>query len=377
MKFGLLGPLEVLDEGRPIPLGGPKQRMLLALLLLHVNESVLRDRLIDEIWEGRLPQSPGQTLDTYVSRLRKLLGADRLTRQGGGYVLRVEPGELDLDRFEQLVTAGAFREALQIWRGLALADLRSEPGLVLEAARLEERRLGVLEERIDADLAAGAGPDLVGELEQLVREHPRRERLRAALMLALYRAGRQTAALESYRRARRTLSEQLGLEPGPQLQELERRILAHDPSLIASVPVRESRKASRFWRLLAAGAAVLVVSAAAAAIVIAPLGGGPTSIVSDRTSRLLSIETSSHTPTRVTGLPGPPAAIAASAGSLWLADPSDDLVLRADPSSGAVVDRISVRGEPGSVAVGGGSIWVAGTINGEGRGAAGRQAPAP
>jgi YVTN family beta-propeller protein len=363
VHFGLLGPLEVLDEGRQVPLGGPKQRALLALLLLHANEPVSRDLLIDEIWGGRLPRSPGQTLDTYVSRLRKLLGADRLTRRDGGYVLRVEPDELDLHRFEQLVAAGAFREALETWRGPALADLRSEPGLTLEAARLEERRLHVTEERIDGDLAAGAGPDLVAELEQLVQEHPLRERLRAALMLALYRAGRQTAALESYRSARRTLSEQLGLEPGPQLQELERRILAHDPSLIAKVPDRGSRKAGRSWRLLAAGAAVLVVGAAAAAIVIPTRGREPTPFVSDRTSRLLSIETSSHTPTRVTGLPGPPASIASAAGSLWLADPSNNLVLRADPASGSIVDRIAVQGEPGSIAAGGGSIWVAGTIS--------------
>jgi YVTN family beta-propeller protein len=363
VHFGLLGPLEVLDEGQPVPVGGPKQRALLALLLLRANEPVSRDLLIDEIWGGRLPQSPGQALDTYVSRLRKLLGPDRLVRGGGGCMLRVESGELDLDRFERLVAAGAFREALEIWRGPALADLRNEPGLTLEAARLEERRLDVIEERVDRDLTNGGGPELVGELEQLVREHPLRERLRAALMLALYRAGRQAAALEAYRSARRTLADELGLEPGPQLQELERRILAHDPSLITAVPDRESQKTGRFRLQLAAGVALLAVGATAAGIVVATRGHGQTRDLLDQTSRLLAIKTSSPTPSLMTGLPGSPAAIASAAGAIWLADPSDDLVLRADPVSGSIVDRIAVHGEPGAIAAGGGSIWVAGTIS--------------
>jgi YVTN family beta-propeller protein len=360
--FRLLGPLEAGDKGRPTPLGGPKQRALLALLLLHANEPVSRDRLIEEVWGERLPQSPGQTLDTYVSRLRKLLGPERVERRDGGYLLRVEPGELDLDRFEQLIARKELRRALEIWRGPALADLRSEPALALEAARLEERRLEVIEERIDADLAAGGGAELVGELRQLVRDHPLRERLLAALMLALYRAGRQAAALEAYQSARRRLAEELGLEPGPQLQELERRILAHDPGLVV-IRGHEPRKAGRSRRLPAAGVAVLVAVAAAGGIVLATRDSGPVQVASDQGSRLLTIGTASRSSAHTTGLPGPPAAITAAAGSLWLADPSNDLVLRADSASGAVVDRIAVRGQPGSIAAGGRSIWVAGTIS--------------
>jgi YVTN family beta-propeller protein len=182
-------------------------------------------------------------------------------------------------------------------------------------------------------------------------------------MLALYRAGRQAAALEAYRSARRTLADELGLEPGPQLQELERRILAHDPSLITAVPDRESQKTGRFRLQLAAGVALLAVSATAAGIVVATRGHGQTRDLLDQTSRLLAIKTSSPTPSLMTGLPGSPAAIASAAGAIWLADPSDDLVLRADPVSGSIVDRIAVHGEPGAIAAGGGSIWVAGTIS--------------
>src|SRR5262249_43188624 len=229
VDFATLGPLAVTDGGQPVALGGPKQRALLAILLLHANESVSRDRLIDGIWGEQPPDNPGQALDTYVSRMRKALGSDRIERRGAGYAARVEPGELDVERFETLANAGRFAEALAIWRGPALGDLVYEPFAQPDAARLEERRLGVLEERIEADLEAGAGGELVPELAPLVRDHPLRERLLAQLMLALYRAGRHTAALEAYRRTRRTLAEELGLEPGPQLRELERRILAHDP----------------------------------------------------------------------------------------------------------------------------------------------------
>ena len=190
MEFAVLGPVEVRVDGRAVSLGGPKQRGLLALLLLNGNEVVSRDRLIDGLWGERAPASAQGSLDSYVSRLRALLGGERIERKAPGYLLRVRPGELDLDRFEGLLNQGRiaaaggdtaaardrFREALELWRGRPLADLDSEPFVGLEAERLEERRLLALEGRIDAELQLGGGAELVGELERVVDAHPYRER---------------------------------------------------------------------------------------------------------------------------------------------------------------------------------------------------------
>ena len=361
MDFGILGPIEVTEGGRLLGLGGPKQRALLAILLLQANEVVSRDRLIDGIWGEDPPDNPGQTLDTYVSRVRKALGADRIERRGAGYAVRVEPGELDLERFEALAAGGQLAEALEAWRGPALGDLLYEPFAQHEAERLEDLRLDVLEERIEVELEAGAGGELVPELEPLVREHPLRERLLAQLMLALYRAGRQSAALEAYRRARRNLAEELGLEPGPQLQELERRILAHDPDL-ETKPASRRRHLPRRVVAFAAGAAI-VAAGVAAGVVLGTSGSGDRSLAASAASMLLAIGPSGRV-VHAADLPLAPAAMTAAAGSLWLADPADQAVLRADPKSGAVVDRIPVAGQPGSVAAGGGGVWVASTIGG-------------
>ena len=245
MEYGILGPLEVLEQGEPVPLGGGRQRALLALLLLHANEVVSTDRLVDELWAEEAPATAGKILQVYVSQLRKALGASALITRAPGYLLRVESGELDLDRFEDLLEEAAradavgaaekLREALALWRGGALADLAYEPFAQVAIARFEELRLAAVEKRIDADLALGRHADVVGELEGLTRLHPLRERLRAQLMLALYRSGRQAEALEAYREARQLLADELGLEPGEALRQLERAILAHDPSL--SVPL--------------------------------------------------------------------------------------------------------------------------------------------
>src|SRR3954454_3393311 len=210
VEFGLLGPLEARREGVALLLAGPKQRALLAILLLQANEVVSRDSLIEGLWGERPPPTASHTLDNYISRLRKALGEERLETRSPGYALRVEGGELDLDRFDLLVARGrgelaegaataaaeTLRAALELWRGPALADLIFEPFASKEAPRLEEGRLGALEERIDADLAVGRDSELLPELDALVREHPWRERLLAQLMVALYRAGRQAAALE-------------------------------------------------------------------------------------------------------------------------------------------------------------------------------------
>ncbi len=358
LSFGVLGSLEVVDAERPIALGGPKQRALLAMLLLHANEPVSRDRLVDGIWGEHPPPSSGQTLDTYVSRLRKLLGPERIERRGAGWALLVEPGELDVDRFGRLADEGRYAEALAVWRGPALADLLYEPFAQAEAERLEERRLNVLEERIDADLAAGAGPELVPELERLVGEHPLRERLLAQLMVALYRAGRQATALEVYRRATRSLAEELGLEPGPRLRELERQILAHDPHLAATpraeAPRAEApgrRRRGRGW-VAAAAAATLAATGAALGIALGREGGSA-GIPVAAGDQLVALGARAGT-----ALPGSAAAIASDTTSLWLAEPDANTVVRADRGSGEVVGRVPLRGNPETIAVAGGSVWV-------------------
>src|SRR5215217_5237775 len=241
MEFRLLGPLEIVERDRSLALGAGKQKALLAILLLNANEVVSTDRLQDELWGESPPATAAKSIQLYVSRLRKELGEGRLVTRPPGYVLKVEPHELDAARFRRLVgearnieperAARKLREALGLWRGRALADLEYEPFAQPEIARLREARLAALEQRIEADLAAGRHAALVGELEALVSEHPLRERLWAQLMLALYRSSRQAEALEAYRAARRSLSEELGLEPGTELKQLEQAILTHDPEL--------------------------------------------------------------------------------------------------------------------------------------------------
>src|SRR5262245_23413891 len=239
MEYRVLGSLEVLRGDGPLPLGGPKQRALLALLLVNANRVVARDRLIDELWGESPPDTAVKTTQVYVSRLRKLLPDGALATRSPGYLLAVEPAELDSSRFEQLVTdaRGAvpvqasrlLREALDLWRGPALVEFE-EPFAQAEGGRLDDLRLAALEERIAADLALDRHPELVGELEALIGEQPHRERLRAQLMLALYRCGRQAEALAAYRDARAALDE-LGLEPSADLRALEKQILTHDPAL--------------------------------------------------------------------------------------------------------------------------------------------------
>jgi DNA-binding SARP family transcriptional activator len=243
VEFRILGPLEVVDRGRTLALGGPRQRALLALLLTRANRVVSRDELIDELWDEDAPDGARNALQYHVSRLRKALApSDALVTREPGYMIRVSDEELDLLRFERLrASAGTapadeaartLRRALDLWRGPPLGDLAHEPFAQTEIARLEELHVTALEERIDADLESGRDAELVAELEPLVHEHPLRERLRAQLMLALYRSGRQAEALDVYRQTREALIGQLGLEPSPSLQELERAILRHDPALL-------------------------------------------------------------------------------------------------------------------------------------------------
>ena len=266
MDFRILGPLEALDRGRDLAPTGSKRRALLALLLLHANETLTIDRLVDELWGEHPPATASRTLQAHVSRLRKALdagtdnGADELivTREHG-YELKLDPERVDSHRFERLIAEGrgelvaghperaasAFESALSLWRGTPLADLAYEPFAQPEIARLEELRVAALEDLNDAKLALGRHGELVGQLEALIGDHPYRERLRGQLMLALYRCERQADALQAYQDARRTLVDELGIEPGERLRELERAILAQDPALATPVVKTAEVPASR------------------------------------------------------------------------------------------------------------------------------------
>lgn len=377
MEFAILGPIEARADGRPVALGGPKPRALLAMLLLEANRVVARERLIEGLWGEELPASATHSLDHYVSRLRQALGEGRLIRQSPGYLLRVEAGELDLDRFERLqqeahdqracgdavAAAECLRAALALFRGKPLADVLYEPFAAVEAARLEELQLGATEERIDADLASGLTAELVPELQDLRRLHPLRERLLGQLMLALYGAGRHPEALSIVQTARRALATELGLELGPQLQELERRILRHDPSLARqpTPPPLRTRMSERtkLFRVVAGGI-VLAGIAVACVVFLALRPAGSSSSTSEGKHRLVALTGKGGT----VQLAGPPAALVAAEGSLWTADASDGTVSRIDPRTRAIIDRIEVGSGPGVLAAGGGAIWIASTVGG-------------
>ena len=263
MGYRILGPLEAVDGQRPLSLGGARQRSVLALLLLHPNEALTRDVIVDQLWGETPPQTAAKVLQNCISALRKELpgGTETLRTVGTAYALRIEPEELDRDRFEHALASGraslaageheqaadALRAALALWRGAPLCDFAYESFAQDEIARLEELHVAAVEDRIDADLALGRAEELVPELEALVARHPVRERLRRQLMLALYRTDRQAEALAAYRNARQTLLDELGIEPSRGLQELQKAILAQDPSLDGRVvrPAATGRQAAQ------------------------------------------------------------------------------------------------------------------------------------
>ena len=260
MEFHVLGPSEVTVGGRSLSVGGSRTRAVLALLLVNANRVVAADRLMDELWPELAPDRAAANLQVRLSELRKALRAvqeaDRLETRPPGYVLRVAAGELDLWRFEQLAASGrdalaggdaatavrVLDQALSLWRGSALADIDGVPFAGAEQARLEEERLGTLESRMDALLAGGRHRETIAQLESLTTNHPLRERFWQQRLLALYRSGRQADALRAFRELRSTLVDQLGIEPGPGLRELEARILRQDATLEYQRVLRAARR---------------------------------------------------------------------------------------------------------------------------------------
>jgi DNA-binding SARP family transcriptional activator len=259
MEFRILGPMEAREEGRPLALGAAKQRALLGVLLLHANEVVGSERLVDELWGEHPPRTATKLVQGYVSSLRKIVGGDVLVTRSPGYLLRVEPGQLDLIEFSRLTdeardagparASDILRAALELWRGAPLADLRFEGASAVEVARLEDLRLTAHLERVENDISLGRHTDVIPDLEGLAAEHPYHERLRGQLMVALYRSGRQTESLRVYQELRRRLVDELGLEPGRELKQLEQAILvqdrALDPPALVTPPAEDAPAVTR------------------------------------------------------------------------------------------------------------------------------------
>jgi DNA-binding SARP family transcriptional activator len=272
IQYRVLGPLEVAVDGRPVELGPPRHRALLVLLLAQANYVVPATRLIDELWGDDPAASAGNIVQGAVSHLRKALGRDRIETRGAGYSVRVEPDELDVNLFERLADAGgaalsdgrfddaatALTEALSLWRGESLADLSGERSVEQVAGRLEELRLNVRERLLEAELGRGRHVDVLADLRVLAAEHPLRERTHGLLMLALYRCGRQADALEAYREMRARLVDELGIEPGPALRQVEEQILLQDPGLLPQRVAAEAVAPEHVGTTLDLAGAILV-----------------------------------------------------------------------------------------------------------------------
>ncbi len=356
MEFRILGPLEIDGDDGPITVHRGKEQALLAFMLLHPNELIPSERLIDELWDGRPPATAAKILQNGVSQLRKALGDGRLETRPPGYVFHLQLDELDLQRFEELAREGRSEEALALSRGPPLVDLRDERFADDARRRLEDERLAVLEDRIEADLAAGRSTQLVPELERLVAEHPLRERMHGQLMRALYASGRQADALDAYRRARHILSEELGLEPGPELQELERKVLQQDPELAPRRPCPASTQRPRHrWVLLAA--LLLVIAGVVVGVVVAtsdetkPILAAPNSlaVIDPNHNKVVGVVPIGDTPRGVT----------VGGGHVWAANAGEGTVSMVDPRELRVARTIGVGAAATDLVVSDGQVWVA------------------
>ena len=406
MNIRLLGATEVVVDGTTRPLGGPRQRAVLADLALHAGRALMVSELIDDLWGGSPPPSAVHTIETYVSRLRRLLhvegGPSVLVAGRSSYRLNVALGQVDalsfgelaalgaaaLDRGDAQSAAGFYSSALALWHGPALADVQDSAFAPIAARRLESDRRAAFEFLADARLVLGQHREIVPELEQAVALDPYRERFHAQLMVALYRCGRQADALAAFQRARSLLADDLGLDPGRELRDLERAVLRQAPELDAPSPsaplaVKEPPSATDVqarpgplvsgrgpgntgdlrrrpvkWAVLAAVACAITVTATVAATV----GPKTAPAVAAGVNVLEAIGASSGDATDRVVLPAQPGAIAVAAGSVWVASPNGAAVFQVGPAQGAVIDRIPSGGEPGSIISGGGAVFVASTM---------------
>jgi DNA-binding SARP family transcriptional activator len=361
----------VWDDGVQCALGAGRQRALLALLVLRRNEVVSVDRIIDALWGEQPPATAQKVVQGYISQLRKAVGAETLVTHPWGYGLRASPGSVDAEEFERLVDRARGEDparavetlsaAIGLWRGPALADVAYESFAQGEIARLEGARLAAVEDRIDAELALGWEQRLVPELEALVHDQPLRERLRGQLILALYRSGRQAEALELYAESRRRFVDEWGIEPGPELQELQRQILAQDPALgpmarqMPLVIVARQR-----WRLIAAGAAVVAAMSIAVALGLARgesrhVAAGPNMVAAldPQTNRLVDAFSVGSVPTQ----------LAIGGNAVWVLNSNDRTVSRVEPGTRSV-RTVSTGTDVAGIAVGSDSAWVANGLAG-------------
>jgi DNA-binding SARP family transcriptional activator/streptogramin lyase len=378
IEFRILGPLEVELDGQLVLLGPPKQRALLAWLLLHANRVASRDRIVDALWGERPPETAVSALQGYIAGLRKAIGADRIETRTSGYRLRADPSEIDLARFQRLIAeAGSLEpqaallhcdQALALWRDLPLTELDSVPFVEAERRRLEELRLAAMEQRHEAKLSLGHHAEIVADLTALVSEHPLRERMRSQLMLALYRSARQSEALDVYREGRHMLAGELGLEPGEPLRRLERAVLERDPSLdlpLGAAPPpssllspRPSAGGGRGRRrsIVVAAACLAAFAAAAAAFLVTRSSPGsvavaPNSVavIDPRSNRIVAdIPVDPH-----------PVAVAFGEGAVWVASGGNGIVRHIDPRTRRVVGQVGLGTDITSLAVGFGALWVA------------------
>ena len=364
MHYRILGPFYVARDGVEVVVGGGKQRALLALLLLHANEAVSTDRLIEALWGESRSTSATKVLQNYISKLRRQLGDGVLITRGHAYELRVEPGELDVDRFDDLVADGrralavgdpeqasaVLTAALALWNGPPLADFAYERFAAADIERLDGLRLAALTGRIEADLRLGRHAEVIGELEALVAQYPLQERLRGQLMLALYRSGRQAEALQVYQATRRALVDELGIEPSEELQQLEHAILVHDPSLEPAPAVRSGAGRRRWRRRLPVLGLLPVAAIAAGILVMHGRGGtGSAAVPADAAVRVIDPSTDKL----VGGVSFPvnsqPTRIAAGRGEVWAlsSDTHGGTMSEIDPRSLTVADDASRECCPG------------------------------
>ena len=367
MDVRLLGPLEVRLGDGPVELGPRKQRAVLAMLALEVGRTVSADRLAEGLWGQDPPPSAPKMVQLYVSHLRAVLDGDGcIATRGRGYELQVPGNDVDAVRFERLLEESRAREALALWRGEALADVADEPFAAAEIRRLEELRLRAAELAIDADLAAGRHAEVIGELDALVAANPLRERLHAQRMLALYRAGRQSEALAAYRDARAGLVDEIGVEPGAELQRLHDQILAHDaaldpPAAAEREPVGASRAPPRRRsRAALVGAAALLLAGVLAFGIIRVLE--PEGLPGIDENSIGVIDPGGERITAQYGVGRSPGAVTAGGGSVWVANRLDGTVSRIERDR--QITTIDVGGAPTALAFGAGSLWVA---DGDGR----------